>query len=88
MKFLFDLFPVIVFVIAFIVSPSSKEGMGGDPFIASGAMIVAFVIQFAIMLIRKMKIEKMHKINSTDGTKSLVRNYRSSRNLDTSIARL
>ncbi len=50
MKFLFDLFPVILFFIAFKT---------GDIFIATGVAIVATFAQIGWLLARKRKIDKM-----------------------------
>ena len=50
MKFLFDLFPVILFFVAFKT---------GDIFIATGVAIVATFAQIGWLLARKRKIDKM-----------------------------
>jgi intracellular septation protein len=63
MKFLFDLFPIIVFFAVYFLTPSNEADASGNAYIATAAMIAAFVIQFGIMIVRKHKIENMHKIN-------------------------
>lgn len=55
MKLLFDLFPVLLFFIAFKVS-------GGDVYIATGVAIVAGVLQLAIQWLRVRRLETMHLV--------------------------
>jgi intracellular septation protein len=53
MKFLFDFFPIIVFYIAYKMH---------DIFVATGAIIVATILQVAYTWLRHKRIEKMHVI--------------------------
>lgn len=55
MKLLFDLFPVLLFFIAFKVSD-------GDVYLATGVAIVAGVIQLGIQWLRHRRLESMHLI--------------------------
>lgn len=58
MKFLFDFFPVALFFIIFKSHEDQVEGMVA----ATGALIVATLIQVAFNWFRHKKIEKMHII--------------------------
>jgi intracellular septation protein len=55
MKILFDLFPVILFFLAY------KLG-GGNMFVATGVLMAATAVQMAINWIRHHKLEKMHLV--------------------------
>jgi intracellular septation protein len=54
-KLLFDLFPVLLFFIAFKAS-------GGDVYVATGVAIVAGVIQVGLVWLRQRRLESMHLI--------------------------
>lgn len=53
MKFLFDFFPIIVFYIAYKMH---------DIFVATGAIIVATILQVSYTWLRHKRVEKMHVI--------------------------
>lgn len=55
MKLLFDLFPVLLFFIAFKAS-------AGDVYIATGVAIAAGILQLAIQWLRVRRVESMHLI--------------------------
>ncbi len=55
MKILFDLFPLILFFIAYKIS-------GSDMFVATGVLMAATVVQMSINWWRHRKLEKMHVV--------------------------
>lgn len=59
MKFLFDLFPVIVFFVAYY----SQADIGQRLFFATGATIIAVVIQMLISWLWQRKVEKIHLLS-------------------------
>jgi len=61
MKFLFDFFPLIAFYGAYQIH-KSNYGDGDAIFVATGAIIIATIIQVAYNWFKHKKIEKMHII--------------------------
>jgi len=58
MKFLYDLFPVILFFIAFKIPDDPTDGV----MLATGVAIIASVLQVAIHRLRHGRVEKMHLV--------------------------
>ncbi len=58
MKILFDLFPVILFFIAFKIPDDPTEGV----MLATGVAIIASIVQVAISRLHSGRYEKMHLI--------------------------
>lgn len=58
MKFLFDLFPVILFFIAFKIPDDPKQGI----LLATAVAIVASVIQVGVYWLKNARFEQMHLI--------------------------
>lgn len=56
MKFLFDLFPVILFFVAFKIPDDPKQGI----MLATGVAIIASIAQVAIYWAKFRRVEKMH----------------------------
>ncbi|MHC8441911.1 MAG: septation protein A [Candidatus Eutrophobiaceae bacterium] len=56
MKFLFDIFPVVAFFIAYYIPDDPTQRI----FLATAVTIVAVVIQVAVMYLWKKRLEKMH----------------------------
>ncbi len=55
MKLLFDLFPVLLFFVAYQVS-------GGDIYVATGVAIIAGVLQLGLQWLRHRRLETMHMV--------------------------
>ena len=58
MKFLFDLFPVILFFIAFKIPADPKQGI----LLATAVAIVASIVQVGVYWLKKRRFENMHLI--------------------------
>lgn len=58
MKFLFDLFPIILFFIAFKIPDDPQQGI----LLATAVAIVASFIQVAVYWLRRRRFEKMHLV--------------------------
>jgi intracellular septation protein len=58
MKFLFDLFPVIVFFIAFKIPEDPHQGI----LVATAVAIIASALQVALFWIKNRRVENMHLI--------------------------
>ena len=58
MKFLFDLFPVIVFFIAFKIPEDPNQGI----LLATGVAIIASILQVTLSWVKHRRVENMHLI--------------------------
>lgn len=60
MKFLIDFFPVLAFFLAYFIAYFIPEQRSNGIYWATGAAMVATLIQIAALKLMKKKIEKMH----------------------------